>query len=166
MITPSIRRVTVEDVAAYRDIRLEALLNAPTAFGGNHAQESQNSLKDFEGYLTNSYVAGAWLDGVLVGTAGFRRETHAKVAHRGNIWGVYVKPEARGHGLARALITRLLDQARAEVEQVHLCVTTSNAHAYRLYQDLGFVTYGTEPRSLRVDGAYHDEHMMVLRFDA
>lgn len=161
-----IRRVTVADVAAYREIRLEALLTAPTAFGSSYERESQNSLQDFEGYLTNSYVAGAWLGGRLVGTAGFRREEHAKVAHRGHIWGVYVKPEARGRGVARELITGLLAVARAQVEQVHLSVVTENTSARRLYEDLGFLTYGVEPRSLLVDGRYLDEAMMVLRFDA
>jgi formyltetrahydrofolate-dependent phosphoribosylglycinamide formyltransferase len=164
--TPLIRRVTVADVAAYRDIRLEALLNAPTAFGASYEHESRNGLTDFEGYLTNSYVAGAWLNGSLIGTAGFRLESHAKVAHRGNIWGVYVQPEARGRGVARALITTLLDHARTQVLQVHLCVITDNDAARHLYEALGFTTYGTEPRSLCVDGRYFDEHLMVRRFDA
>ena len=162
---PLIRRISVAEAATYRDIRLEALQNAPTAFGSSYEAESQNSLVDFGGYLTNSYIAGAWLKGELVGTAGFRREKYIKVAHRGDIWGVYVKPKARGHGVARALITELIAVARSQVKQVHLSVVTENAPAVRLYKDLGFTIYGTEPRSLCVDGRYLDEHMMVLRFD-
>jgi formyltetrahydrofolate-dependent phosphoribosylglycinamide formyltransferase len=162
---PLVRRISVAEAAIYRDIRLEALQNAPTAFGSSYEAESQNSLVDFGGYLTNSYIAGAWLNGALVGTAGFRREKHTKVAHRGDIWGVYVRPAARGRGIARALITELLAVARSEVKQVHLSVVTENENAVRLYRDLGFTIYGTEPRSLFVDGRYLDEHMMVLRFD-
>ena len=93
------------------------------------------------------------------------KEKYIKVAHRGDIWGVYVKPKARGHGVARALITELIAVARSQVKQVHLSVVTENAPAVRLYKDLGFTIYGTEPRSLCVDGRYLDEHMMVLRFD-
>ena len=50
-------------------------------------------------------------------------------------------------------------------QQVHLSVVTENESARRLYEALGFTIYGTEPRSLFVDGRYLDEHMMVLRFD-
>jgi len=160
-----VRRLTTADVPAYRDIRLEALQNAPTAFGSSYEAESKSSLSDFEGTLMRSYVAGAWLNGALIGTAGFYRLEPVKVAHRGNIWGVYVRPEARGHGVARALITGVLAFARTQVKQVHLSVVTENESAHRLYEQLGFATYGTEPRSLLVDGRYLDEHMMVLRFD-
>jgi RimJ/RimL family protein N-acetyltransferase len=50
------------------------------------------------------------------------------------------------------------------VQQVHLSVTTGNAPAVALYEHLGFTHYGTEPRSLLVNGRYLDEHLMVLRF--
>jgi len=162
---PLVRRLTAADTAAYRDIRLEALRNAPTAFGASHETESTRELAAFEDAVTCNYIAGAWLGGALVGTAGFHRLDATKVAHRGNIWGVYVRPEARGHGVARALIADVLAFARTQVEQVHLCVVTDNAPALRLYEHLGFVSYGIEPRSLLVDGRYLDEHMMVLRFD-
>jgi len=162
---PTIARLTVADAAAYRDLRLEALQNAPSAFGSSYEAESKNSLADFEGTLTRSYIAGAWLNGSLVGTAGFYREQHTKVAHRGNVWGVYVKPEARGRGLARALVTDVLAHARTQVKQAHLSVVTENESTRRLYEALGFTIYGTEPRSLFVDGRYLDEHMMVLRLD-
>jgi RimJ/RimL family protein N-acetyltransferase len=165
MSQPLIRQLQTADAATYRDLRLEALQNAPTAFGSSYEAESKSTLSDFEGTLTRSYVAGAWLNGALVGTAGFYRLDAVKVAHRGNIWGVYVKPDARGHGVARGLITDVLAYARTQVKQVHLSVVTENESALRLYENLGFATYGTEPRSLFVDGRYLDEHMMVLRFD-
>ena len=88
-----------------------------------------------------------------------------KAAHRGNIWGVYVQPAARGRGVSRALLTEILSHARTQVKQVHLSVVTDNVAALALYERLGFTTYGTEPRSLFVDGRYLDEHLMVLHFD-
>ncbi|MEO7221522.1 MAG: phosphoribosylglycinamide formyltransferase [Devosia sp.] len=161
---PVIRRLTTSDAAAYRDLRLEALQNAPTAFGSSYEAESQNSLSDFEGHLTRSYIVGAWLEGSLVGVTGFY-SLSGKAAHRGNIWGVYVQPQARGRGISRALLTEILSSARTQVKQVHLSVVTDNATALALYERLGFTIYGTEPRSLFVEGRYLDEHMMVLRFD-
>ncbi len=162
---PLIRRIMPSDAATYRDLRLEALQNAPTAFGSSYEAESRSSLADFEDTVTRSHIAGAWLWGALVGTAGFYRLDGTKVAHRGNIWGVYVRPDARGRGIAHALISDVLAYARTQVEQVHLSVVTENDSARRLYEHLGFTTYGTEPRSLLVAGRYLDEHLMVLRFE-
>ena len=160
-----VRQLTAADAAAYRELRLEALQNAPTAFGSSYDAESKHTVADFEGWMTRSYIAGAWLGGALVGSASFYRLDSAKAAHRGNIWGVYVRPDARGHGVARALMTNVLEFARTQVQQVHLAVVTGNDSARRLYERLGFTTYGTEPRALFVDGRYYDEHLMVLRFD-
>jgi ribosomal protein S18 acetylase RimI-like enzyme len=165
MTAPLIRRLTTVDAAAYRDLRIEGLRNAPTAFGSSYEAESKQTVADFEGWMTRSYIAGAWLGGALVGTASFYRLDGLKTAHRGNIWGVYVTPGARGHGIARALISHIIDYARTQVSQVHLSVVTENDSARSLYESLGFTIYGTEPRSLFVDGRYLDEHMMVLRFD-
>ena len=161
---PVIRQLTADDAAAYRDIRLEGLRNAPTAFGSSFEAESKSTLADFAGTVTRSYVAGAWIDGVLSGIAGFYPLT-GKAAHRGNIWGVYVRAEARGQGLSRALISDILGHARTQVKQVHLSVVTENAAALAVYERLGFTIYGTEPRSLFVDGRHYDEHLMVLQFD-
>jgi ribosomal protein S18 acetylase RimI-like enzyme len=163
--TPDFRRLSPEDAAAYRELRLEGLQNAPTAFGSSYEVESKQTVADFEGWMTRSYIAGAWLDGALAGAASFYRLDGTKTLHRGNIWGVYVRPGARGHGIARALITHVLAFARTQVKQVHLSVVTENESARRLYEALGFTIYGTEPRSLFVDGRYLDEYMMVLRFD-
>ncbi|MBN9349010.1 MAG: GNAT family N-acetyltransferase, partial [Devosia sp.] len=114
---PLIRRLGAADAAAYRAIRLEALQDAPTAFGSSYEAECTRDLAEFESTVTRNYIAGAWLGGALVGTAGFHRLDATKVAHRGNIWGVYVRPEARGHGVARALIADVLAFARTQVEQ-------------------------------------------------
>jgi ribosomal protein S18 acetylase RimI-like enzyme len=166
-MTPDIviRRLGPADAAAYRDLRLEALQHAPTAFGSSYETERRQTVADFESWMTRNYIAGAWLGDALIGTAAFRRLDGAKTAHRGNIWGVYVRPEARGRGIARALVSDVLAFARTQVEQVHLCVVTDNVPARRLYEARGFTTYGTEPRSLLIDGRYYDEHLMVLRFD-
>jgi ribosomal protein S18 acetylase RimI-like enzyme len=160
---PTIRQLTADDAAIYRDIRLEGLRNAPTAFGSSYEAESATSLAEFADRLAHGHVIGAWVGGTLSGVAGFYINQGVKAAHRGNIWGVYVRPEARRLGLARALMTEIISHARTQVEQVHLCVVTDNASALALYEHFGFSIYGTEPRSLFVDGRYYDEHLMVLR---
>jgi GNAT superfamily N-acetyltransferase len=57
----------------------------------------------------------------------------------GWITGVGVLPEHRRHGLGRALIGRLIEQARhAGVREIFLEVITQNTPAWRLYADAGF----------------------------
>ncbi len=112
----------------------------------------------------DNVTAGAFEDGRLVGTATFVRESEIKSRHKAHLYGVYVSGAHRGKGVARAVITRLLDNARRDstIEQVLLTVAVGGA-ASRLYGSLGFEVYGTEPHGLKVGASYVDEHMMLLR---
>lgn len=154
------RRLTGPDAAAFRDLRLEALAQAPTAFGSALADEINQPLDWFAARLGAGAVFGAGAP--LLGMAGFRRETSVKRRHIGWLWGVYLRPAARGTGLARALAQTVIDHARVEVDWLRLEVVTTNAPAIALYRSLGFTIHGTEPASLRLDGVDHDEHLMSL----
>jgi ribosomal protein S18 acetylase RimI-like enzyme len=162
---PTIRRLTENDAAAFRELRLSGLLEAPTAFGSSYSREKDNSVADFAGTIARNYIAGSFVGGKLVGATAFYQSVGEKVAHRGNIWGVYVDPSCRGQGIARLLMEHVLVHARTIVEQVHLCVVTDNEAAARLYERLGFTSYGVEPRALLIDGRYYDERLMVWRAD-
>jgi ribosomal protein S18 acetylase RimI-like enzyme len=48
------------------------------------------------------------------------------------------------------------------VEQLVLTVTRSNQAAAKLYKGAGFVTFGLEPRAIKVDGEYFDKEHMFL----
>jgi ribosomal protein S18 acetylase RimI-like enzyme len=159
-----VRQLEAADAAAYRALRLAGLAESPEAFGSDVATESAAPVETFAERLAGGYVAGAFADGQLVAIAGFRLLDREKTRHRGDLWGVYVAPEARSAGLGRRVVEYVLGHARTRVEQVHLAVTAGNAAAVALYEHLGFVRYGTEPRALRVNGRDFDEHLMVLRF--
>jgi ribosomal protein S18 acetylase RimI-like enzyme len=163
--TPTIRRLAEMDAVAFRELRLAGLLEASTAFGSSYSKEKDSTVADFAGTIGRNYVAGAFVDDKLVGVTAFYQSSGEKVAHRGNIWGVYVDPAHRGQGTARLLMEHVLAHAQTIVEQVHLCVVTDNAAAVRLYESLGFVSYGVEPRALLIDGRYYDERLMVWRGD-
>jgi len=159
-----LRQLRSADAEAYRSLRLSGLAESPDAFGSDFATESASPVEAFAKTLDNLYVAGAFGSDRLVAVAGFRQHDREKTRHRGDIWGVYVAPEARGKGIGRRLLEHVFAHARGRVQQVHLSVTTSNVPAVALYENLGFTRYGTEPRALKVNGRYLDEHLMVLQF--
>lgn len=161
----TVRQLVADDAAAFRSLRLFGLEESPEAFGGSYADEKDRSVESFAQSIANGYIAGGFDGDRLVAVAGFYVMSYRKAAHRGVIWGVYVHPEARGQGAATAVLEAIIAHAQGRVLQLHLSVTTTG-QALGLYRKLGFVTYGTEPRALRVGDHYLDEHLMVLRLDA
>ncbi len=159
-----IRRLGPEDAAAFAEIRLEGLARHPDAFGSDAETESAWSLEAFADRLTKSAMFGYEEDGALLGVAGFYAEAARKMRHRGALWGMYVREQARGKGVGAQLVEAVLDHARGHVEQLHLNVAIKNTSALALYERCGFRIYGTEPRSLKIGESYVDAHQMVKIF--
>lgn len=163
MPAPSIRRLGPDDAAAFRVLRLEALARHPEAFGASWEVEVEQPLARSEATLQSEAVFGAWRAGTaLVGIAGLHRPDSPKLRHKGIVWGVYLRPEARGCGLGRALLDAVIGHAATCVEDVGLSVGVANKAAIRLYEAAGFVRYGVEARALKIADAYHDEILMIL----
>ena len=137
-----IRRLIEADASLFREIRLEALKLSPEAFGSSFEQESTRSLDQFEQTLRAADVFGAFRDADLVGMAGYRAQAGAKQAHKGYLWGMYVRPAARGTGVGRQLVEAVLGHARERVELVQLTAVSENQTAQRLYRSLGMLLRG------------------------
>lgn len=124
----------------FRDIRLRALADAPSAFCMTLADAQANSEDHWRSRLQSD-------DPILV-----VRDDGRPVAmgagwvvddDRMAVWGMWTAPEARGHGHARAIMAWLLDFAdRRGVTQVELQVTEGNDDARDLYESLGFESTG------------------------
>ena len=98
----------------------------------------------------------------LAGMAALGFDMRIKRRHAAHLWGVFVRPEARGTGLARALVAAAVQEARTRVDHLRLAVDAANATAIGLYRSLGFVEYGLEPAGLRRDGIETDDLLMAL----
>jgi RimJ/RimL family protein N-acetyltransferase len=132
----------------------------PEALGASFEQESLEPLASFTARVTGNVIFGGFQGDDVLGTAGFMAETSLKRAHKGHLWGMYVRQPARGTGLARDLVQAVLDHAQGRVELIQLSVVAASTAAHRLYTSMGFQPFGTEKRALKVDGRYFDEiHM-------
>ena len=161
--------VAPSDAQRYRDLRLRGLREHPEAFGESAAGYEAKTLEVISGHIEAQARLGGFIlaavskTGDMIGTVGLAVNAPGKSGHRSFLWGMYVLPEAREQKVGGKLIQELLDRAEgvAGLEQIHLSVVTSNAPAIKLYEGMGFVRYGTDPRALKVDGTYFDEYLMV-----
>jgi RimJ/RimL family protein N-acetyltransferase len=157
----SIRRLSAAARRDYRDIRLEALQRAPEAFGSTHEAEAKRPIEDFERRLASSVVCGAYRGEEIIGMVGLARDSGPKQRHKAFLWGMYVRADATGRGVGKALVEAILAGAPNGVEQINLTVVQDNVAARALYEQCGFVPYGVEPRALKVGDRYYDEILMV-----
>ncbi|HEX6771793.1 MAG TPA: GNAT family N-acetyltransferase [Acidobacteriaceae bacterium] len=142
--------ITSRNVSLFREVRLRALRDSPSAFGSTYAKEAQ--LTDAEwlertarwngdkgiGFLAMDGSAGCGIAGA------FLEEQDATQAHLISMW---TAPAHRRHGVGRILVNVIADWARERSAQtLRLMVTSSNDAAIEFYARLGFSRTGrTEP---------------------
>jgi ribosomal protein S18 acetylase RimI-like enzyme len=126
-----------DDWRDFRDVRLRALKDAPSAFGSSHERELAFGEDDWRLRLTGlAFLAYAARDAELpvgiVGGFSPRDGTIALVA-------MWIDPAHRGSGLGDQLVSALVDAARGQgAAEVELRVTEGNVAAAKLYERCGF----------------------------
>jgi len=163
----AVRGLERDDAGTYRALRLRGLKEHPDAFTSGHDEEAAKPLSVTEARLggeAGGRMWGAFVDGTLVGAIGLLREPREKIRHKGEVFGMYVVRERAGHGVGKALLAHLIDEARRGpgLEQLVLTVTETNVAARTLYEKFGFRSFGIERRAIRVDHAYFDKNHMIL----
>ena len=154
-----IRAVREDDWRAMRDIRLEALREAPAAFGSTYAREVVFTEADWRrrasGYGFFAFLPD--LGDLPVGLAGGIDEG-AGAAELVSMW---VRPQARGRKVGAALVMAVADWARGRgLSQLNLWVTDGNQAARALYERCGFTPAG-ERQPLPSDPAQTEISMML-----
>ena len=148
--------------------RLRALREEAVPFLASYEEEAVHSVEDFASRFRRSdpatEVLGAFRNGTLVGTLGFYRHGQIKARHRASLWGMYVAPEQRRHGIGEALLREAIARARivGDVEQLELTVVTGEEPARRLYVAAGFKVQGVLRHAMKLGDRYFDEECLIL----
>lgn len=111
-----VRRLVPAEADLYREIRLEALRRNPEAFGSTFEVESARPISSFSERLSGSAVFGVFDDASLVGIAGLKIAEGPKDAHKGMLWGMFVRANARNAGVGARLLEAIIDFARQRIE--------------------------------------------------
>ncbi|MDA1535759.1 MULTISPECIES: GNAT family N-acetyltransferase [unclassified Bacillus cereus group] len=162
-----IRLLTTEDAEIYLKVCMEGLTKNPEAFSSSYEDvlKHEDPVAAMAKRLSNpdKYTLGVFKDNDLIGIATLETKPFIKQEHKAKICSVFVSPKARGLGAGRALIKAIIENAdKLHVEQLMLDVVVGNDAAKKLYESLGFQTYGVQERSLKHNGQYWDEEHMVL----
>lgn len=167
--TVIIREGTLADVVQYRELRLFALEESPTAFSADLQTNRNLPMSHWENRLRpdpHGTMFFAEHDAKLIGLTGVRQGESAKTRHAALIISVFVRPEWRGLHIAERLVESGCRWAKERgAEMVKLAVMTTNTSAVRCYERYGFTVYGTEPRAILYEGVYFDEYMMWRSLD-
>ena len=139
-----------QNAMIYKEVRLRALQDTPSAFGSTYAKESQFSDSDWvnrAAQLASERSAGyiaieADTPCGIIG--GFLDRDDVTKAHLVSMW---VARSHRRLGIGQSLVNAILDWARTQgVRTLLLMVTSDNNSAIRFYQRLEFTMTGrTEP---------------------
>ena len=132
-----VRETIPDDWQALRDIRLEALRDAPSAFGSTYEREVQCGDDHWHNRIARGGTFLAFIPGAAepAGLIGGYLEDPVTV----ELVSMYVRPGARGHGVGEALVAIVIDWARKRnATSVHLWVTETNSPARALYERCGF----------------------------
>jgi ribosomal protein S18 acetylase RimI-like enzyme len=133
-----IREITEEDWEILRDIRLAALLDAPTAFGLSHAiaaAYSDAQWRDRASRRGQAEFILAIINGVAVGIAGHFVNPTSEF----NLIAMWVKPECRGTTVAAQLVESVKMRAVSRGHaRIVLSVSPDNGAAAAFYRKQGF----------------------------
>jgi GNAT superfamily N-acetyltransferase len=137
-----LRQLGEEDWATYRRVRLEALREAPYAFGSTLAREQDRPEADWRRALTSRVRFVAESGSAVVGTVSCGDGETTGVAALTAMW---VDPGFRRQGIGALLVQRVIEWARETgYSQLVLWVVDGNDDAERLYARHGFRRTGAQ----------------------
>ncbi|HOO81003.1 MAG TPA: GNAT family N-acetyltransferase [Alphaproteobacteria bacterium] len=133
----------------------DAAIEGGGGFGWVHLPARDMMERYWQGVLAMParILLAARLDGVICGTCQlWKPPAHNEAqAHIVTLTTNFVAPWARGHGLAKMLVEKAEEVARAEgFAVINLEVRETMSRAIEIYEALGYVRFGMHPYSVRL----------------
>ncbi len=161
-----IKVLTEKNTDAFIQLRMLGLKESPRAFGASFEEgiDRNRTFQNLKNRTNENFILGYFKEEDLVGIVGFVREQKLKKKHKSFIWGMYVKPNFRGKGIAKKLMPETIGRAKKieGLSKIILSVTQPQENALKFYENLGFVKYSIEKDAIRVDGQKINEIFMSL----
>jgi len=143
----SLRAIALDEWPLYRDVRLQALLESPDAFGSTYGAEVDRTDEAWSSRVSAALTSGndralfARSNGEVCGLVWCKLS--ALEPERADIYQMWVAPASRGQGVGRALLGEAVAWATANgAKRICLGVTVGDTPAMRLYRGFGFVPSG------------------------
>lgn len=161
-----LRSGTSEDAPAY--LAYYTAAHSETEYLTTYPDESQRDIAATAQQLAEAAASDtalelcAFLGGELVGSAGIGMvRNREKTRHRAT-FGISILREYWGLGIGTALTTACIAAARqAGYLQLELEVVAENQAAIHLYQRLGFIEYGRNPKAFRTRAGRWQEIILM-----
>lgn len=163
-----LRALTAADALPYRELMLEAYVQAADAFTSTADERAREPLSWWAQRIASeagqTQCFGAFEAGRLVGSVALEYCAKPKTRHSALVLGMYVRPDHRRRGAAAALMQAAIAAARARpgLRVLRLTVTQGNEAAIRLYESLGFSAWGIEPSAILTPSGYRAKVHMAL----
>ena len=162
------RKLKSSEAKDFRRVRLDCLKRFPDKFGSSYEDELKMPRVLFEDFIENEsenhVFFGAFADNNLIGIAGFVRGNRRKTRHRGEIVSMYVNPDFQGQKIGEKLLRALIEEIfnSDEIESLELTVVADNISAAKLYERVGFETFGIRKNYFKSGEQYWDQRFMLL----
>lgn len=161
--------LTVSDAPQYRELMLEAYVQAADAFTSTAEERAREPLSWWVNRIASasglSQCFGAFQAEQLVGTVALEYSAKPKTQHSAHVIGMYVRPLARRQGAGAMLMQAAVAAARARpgLRILRLTVTQGNEAAIRLYESVGFSAWGVEPLAILTPSGYKAKIHMAMQ---
>jgi ribosomal protein S18 acetylase RimI-like enzyme len=137
-----VRAATAEDWRLLRDVRLDALRDAPDAFLSTDAEQAAPDA-DWRRWIARGSTFFAYLPEVDGSEPAGLVGGHQELPDTVELASLWVRPRARGQGVGEALVAAVVDWAGTRnATSVHLWLMETNQYAWLLYQRCGFSPTG------------------------
>ncbi len=143
----SIRLMLPDEWYLHKEVRLQALLESPHAFGSSYEVEAKRSNSEWQQVIETALASGknhvylAENVGVVCGLVWCKLS--AREAGLAEIFQMWVNPKHRGIGVGEKLLQAAIECARNHsMDRISLEVTVTNYAAAAFYQSQGFQQAG------------------------